>query len=336
MIVADNVITMAHGDGGERSHALIQEVFVEPFASDKEAIFDAATLPWNAGEVVVSTDSFVVKPIFFPGGNIGKLAVTGTLNDISVSGAKPLYLTCGFIIEEGFLIKDLKAIVQSMKEEADRFGVKIVAGDTKVVEKGSADGIFINTTGFGMYVHKRPNPKEIATGDSVLINGTIGDHGIALVSARGQLGITSNVESDCAILSEMIDQLQAEVPSIRIMRDPTRGGLATSLVEIAEDFHCKIVLEEQALPIRDDVHGACDIVGFDPLYLANEGKVIVIVSKEDEVKALEVMQSFKVGKEAKKIGEITEIGEGQLLLKTPLGGKRRLSRLAGVMLPRIC
>ncbi len=329
-------ITMAHGDGGEQSHELIQEVFVAPFASSKEAIFDAATCPWPSGEIVVSTDSFVVSPVFFPGGDIGKLAVTGTLNDISVSGAKPLYLTCGFVIEEGFLIDDLKRIVASMKQEVDKFGVKIIAGDTKVVEKGCADGIFINTTGIGMYEHRRPDPTQLAAGDSVLINGTLGDHGIAIVTARGELGISSSTQSDCAVLTDMLGQLQAEIPSIRIMRDPTRGGLATSLVEIAEDFHCKIVLEERAIPVRDDVHGACDIVGFDPLYLANEGKVIVIVAKEDEARALEVMRTFKTGLNATKIGEVTELGSGQLLIATPLGAKRRLSRLAGVMLPRIC
>lgn len=332
----EKFITMSHGDGGEQSHELIQAVFIEPFSSGNEAVFDAATMPWLSSEVVMSTDSFVVKPLFFPGGNIGKLAVTGTLNDISVSGARPLYLTCGFIIEEGFPLDDLKIIVKSMRDEADKFGVKIVAGDTKVVEKGSADGMFINTTAVGMYKYKRPNPYEIQIGDSVLINGTIGDHGVALMTARGQLGISSNVESDCAVLTDMIDQLQAEVPSIRIMRDPTRGGLATSLVEIAEDFKCKIVLKERSIPIRDDVHGACDIVGFDPLYMANEGKVIVICAQEDEEKLLIIMKNFKIGQNATKIGMVTELGKGQLLLETPLGAKRRLSRLAGVMLPRIC
>ena len=332
----EKFITMAHGDGGEQSHELIQAVFVEPFSSGKEAVFDAATMPWTSEEVVMSTDSFVVQPLFFPGGNIGKLAITGTLNDISVSGARPLYLTCGFIIEEGFLVDDLKVIVKSMRDEADKFGVKIVAGDTKVVEKGNADGLFINTTAVGMYTHKRPNPYEIQAGDSVLLNGTIGDHGVALMTARGQLGITSNVESDCAVLTDMIDKLQAEVSTIRIMRDPTRGGLATSLVEIAEDFKCKIIIKERSIPVRDDVHGACDIVGFDPLYMANEGKVIVICAQEDEDKVLSIMKEFKAGQNATKIGSVSEIGVGQLLLETPLGAKRRLSRLAGVMLPRIC
>lgn len=330
------VITMSHGDGGEQSHKLIQEVFVKPFSSGEEAMFDAATLPWGSGEVVVSTDSFVVKPLFFPGGNIGKLAVTGTVNDIAVSGAKPLYLTCGFIVEEGFLIGDLKKIVTSMREEADKFGVKIVAGDTKVVEKGSVDGLFINTTGIGYYKHERPNPAEITVGDSVLINGFVGDHGVALMTARGDLGISSNVMSDCAVLSDMIEKLQEEIQSIRIMRDPTRGGLVTSLVEIVEDFSCKIVIKERDIPVRDEVHGACDIVGFDPMYMANEGKVIVICAKEDEAKALKIMKSFEVGMNAVKIGEVTKKGEGQLILETPLRSTRRLSRLAGVMLPRIC
>lgn len=334
----EKYITMAHGDGGELSHQLIQDIFVKPFKSDKHAVYDAATMPWTDGEIVVSTDSFVVKPLFFPGGNIGKLAVAGTVNDLAVSGACPRFLTCGFILEEGFSIKLLQDIVKSMKQEADAIGLQIIAGDTKVVEKGSADGLYINTTGIGYVGNKRLKPNDISIGDSVLINGTIGDHGIAIMTARNDLGIMNDVQSDCAVLSPMIEELIQHIPSIRIMRDPTRGGLATSLVEIAEDFNCTIVLNEKDLPVKDSVHGACDIMGFDPLYLANEGKVIIIVPHGDEQTALKVMRKYSTGTEAVKIGEVTAINQekGKLLLQTPLLSKRKLNRLAGVMLPRIC
>jgi len=330
-------ITLAHGDGGELAHQLVRNVFVEAFGHDEQARFDAALLDLESGNAAVSTDSFVIKPIFFPGGDIGKLAVSGTVNDIAVSGAEPRFLTAGFILEEGFPVKDLRRIVRSMAEEAKRAGVKIVAGDTKVVERGSADGIYIHTTGFGVLrPERRPRPEEIREGDAVIVSGTIGDHGIAILAARGELGLSSSVTSDCASLNGMISALLSSVNGVRIMRDPTRGGLATTLVEICEDFGVTVLLDEASLPVKREVHGACDIFGFDPLYLANEGKVIIIAAKEAEEAVLKSLRSHPLGRDAAVVGRVTGRGKGQLLFRSALGSTRRLSRLNGMMLPRIC
>lgn len=330
----ERVITLAHGDGGELSYELVQEVFVKAFGNQKEAMFDSALLQVTGGKIAVSTDSFVVKPIFFPGGSIGKLAIAGTVNDLAVSGAKPLYLTCGFVLEEGFPMKDLKQVVTDMAREANKAGVTIVAGDTKVVERGSCDGVYINTTGIGIVADElQPTFKE---GDAVIVSGSIGDHGIAILAARGELGITTPINSDCASLNSMIAGVTSELKQVRIMRDPTRGGLATTLVEIAEDFSLTIILDEEAIPVKDEVHGACDLLGFDPLYLANEGKVIMIVPADAKKRVLEVLHSFSEGQDAVCIGHVGSTEKGQLLLQTPLGVKRPLHRLSGVMLPRIC
>ncbi|WP_042351909.1 hydrogenase expression/formation protein HypE [Bacillus massiliigorillae] len=330
----ERVITLAHGDGGELSYELVQEVFVKAFGNQKEAMFDSALLQIGSGKIAVSTDSFVVKPIFFPGGSIGKLAIAGTVNDLAVSGAKPLYLTCGFVLEEGFPIKDLKQIVTDMAAEANKAGITIVAGDTKVVERGSCDGVYINTTGIGLVTEELQPTFE--AGDAVIVSGSIGDHGIAILAARGELGISTPVNSDCASLNTMIAGVTSETNQVRIMRDPTRGGLATTLVEIAEDFSLTIVLDEEAILVKDEVHGACDLLGFDPLYLANEGKVIIIVPAQEKECVLEVLHSFTEGKDAVCVGHIANTDKGQLLLQTPLGVKRPLHRLSGVMLPRIC
>lgn len=330
----EKTISLAHGDGGELSHHLIQEVFVKAFGHNEQAKFDAAVLSMQQGKIAVSTDSFVVKPLFFPGGSIGKLAVAGTVNDLAVSGAKPLYLTCGFIIEEGFPIKDLKTIVQNMADEANKAGVVLVSGDTKVVERGSCDGVFINTTGIGI-INEEIVP-SFKNGDAVILSGTIGDHGIAILSARGELGINSPVQSDCASLNHMLEKATDASKQVRIMRDPTRGGLTSTLVEIAEDFGVTITLEEELLPLKDEVHGACDLLGYDPMFLANEGKAIIIVADEDKEKVLEAIRQTPEGKDATCIGKVTDIEKGQLLLETPLGVKRMLHRLSGIMLPRIC
>jgi hydrogenase expression/formation protein HypE len=332
----EKMITLAHGDGGELSHRLIQELFVEAFGHRKESMFDASQLVLPTNEIAVSTDSFVIKPIFFPGGSIGKLAVAGTVNDLAVSGAKPLYLTCGFVIEEGFNVSDLKKIVFDMATEAKKTGVSIIAGDTKVVEKGSADGVYINTTGIGI-IEKKLNPSlTFHEGDSIIISGTIGDHGIAVLTARENLGINVPINSDCASLNHMLNRVHESCDSVRIMRDPTRGGLATTLVEIAEDFSLTMVIEEDKLPIKNEVHGACDLLGFDPLYLANEGKAIIIVSEAETEKVMEILKQFPIGQDAVKIGTISGKEKGQLLIQTPIGSKRLLSRLSGIMLPRIC
>ncbi|MFJ7736283.1 hydrogenase expression/formation protein HypE [Lysinibacillus sp. NPDC097287] len=331
----EQTISLAHGDGGELSHHLIQEVFVKAFGNKEESKFDAAVISMQQGKIAVTTDSFVVKPLFFPGGSIGKLAVAGTVNDLAVSGAKPLYLTCGFIIEEGFLLKDLKTIVQNMADEATKAGVVLVAGDTKVVERGSCDGVFINTTGIGV-IHEDTIVPSFEEGDAVIVSGTIGDHGIAIISARGDLGITSPVQSDCASLNHMLEEVTTASKQVRIMRDPTRGGLTSTLVEIAEDFGVTITLEEDLIPIKDEVHGACDLLGYDPMFLANEGKAIIIVANEDKEKVLDAIRQLPEGQDAVCIGKVSDISKGQLLLETPLGVKRALHRLSGIMLPRIC
>ncbi|QOY35760.1 hydrogenase expression/formation protein HypE [Anaerobacillus isosaccharinicus] len=329
-------ISLAHGDGGELAHQLIQEVFVSAFEHHEHARLDAALLHVPSNKLAISTDSFVIKPVFFPGGNIGKLAIVGTVNDIAVSGAEPLYMTVGFILEEGFLIKDLKEIVTAMAEEAKKANVKIVAGDTKVVERGSVDGIFINTTGVGVIKEENFLPRKIKEGDSVIISGTIGDHGVAILSARGELGLLTDLESDCACLNRLIDDIMSASNKVKIMRDPTRGGVATTLVEICEDFKVAIEIREDDLPIKPEVEGACDLLGFEPLYLANEGKLLVIVAKEDEAKVLEVMKKHELGIDATSIGHVVEQGEGKLFLKMTLGSRRRLNRLSGIQLPRIC
>jgi hydrogenase expression/formation protein HypE len=330
-------IALAHGEGGELTHRLIQDVFIKSFGHGVQTKLDSAILPGMINNMAVTTDSFVVNPIFFPGGDIGKLAITGTVNDLAVCGAIPRFITAGFIIEEGFLVKDLKKIVQSMAEEAKRAGVHIIAGDTKVVEKGSADGLFINTTGIGDLQESHcPKPEEMKKGDVVIISGTIGDHGVSILGARNELGLMTDVTSDCASLNHLIQQLANEIGDIRIMRDPTRGGLATTLVEICEDFQVTIELEEAFIPIRRDVQGACDILGFDPLYLANEGKIVLIIDSSLAERAIQIIKQNEFGREAEVIGLVSSLGSGKLLLKTPFGATRRLQRLSGMLLPRIC
>lgn len=332
----NNKISLAHGDGGEWSHKLIQDVFVEAFGHQKAAMFDAASVKVPADKIAVSTDSFVINPLFFPGGSIGKLAVAGTVNDLAVSHAKPLYLTCGFIIEEGFSLSDLKTIVKDMAEEARKAGVAIIAGDTKVVERGSADGMFINTTGIGVLNGPVPQRSDFTTEDVVIITGTLGDHGISVFAAREDMEFTVNIDSDCASLNDMLTTVWEETNGVKIMRDPTRGGLATTLVEIAEDFQLTIVLNELKIPIKEEVHGVCDLLGFDPLYLANEGKAILIVNRNKADDVLAILKRFPEGKAAQIIGKVTGKETGRLLLETPLGSKRILTRLSGTMLPRIC
>lgn len=332
----EKYISLAHGDGGELSHRLIRDIFVEAFGDTNEAMFDAAALTIPGSEIAVTTDSFVIKPIFFPGGSIGKLAVAGTVNDLAVSGAKPIYLTCGFVIEEGFPIWDLKMVVADMATEARKTGVSIVAGDTKVVERGSADGVYINTTGIGIFKPGIGCSLSFEEGDAIIVSGTIGDHGIAVLAARGELGITSPINSDCASLNGMLGVVLASTDGIRIMRDPTRGGIATTLVEIAEDFHLTMKIEEMKLPVKEEVQGVCDLLGFDPLYLANEGKAIIIVADKEKEKVLDIIREFPEGKDSVILGSIISKEKGMLLLETLLGPKRLLTRLSGTMFPRIC
>lgn len=332
-------ISLAHGEGGDKMHRLIKEVFIAAFGNPDKVQTDAAILNEPFRSMAVTTDSHVVKPVFFPGGDIGKLAVTGTVNDLAVSGAFPKFLTAGFIIEEGFPLPQLKKIVRSMATEAEHAGVKIIAGDTKVVEKGSVDGIFINTTGIGEIQEElRLRPEYIHEGDAVIISGTIGDHGVAILSARQELGLITDIESDCASVNQMTQALIQETKGIRIMRDPTRGGVVTTLVELCEDHHFTIELDELSLPMRAEVQGACDILGFDPLYLANEGKAVIIADARDQQKVLDILHKYETGKQACVIGRVSSRGDnsGKLLLKTPVGTTRRLFRLSGILLPRIC
>ncbi len=330
-------ISLEHGEGGELTHRLIRELFVEHFGHHDQARLDAALLTLPAGKIAYTTDTFVVSPPFFQGGNIGKIAVAGTVNDLAVSGAHPLYITCGYIIEEGFPLDALRTIVETMAEEAKKSGVRIVGGDTKVVEKGSADGIFINTAGIGVIPPgEELHPEEMEEGDAVIVSGTVGDHGVAILAARGELGITTEMKSDCTSLYPLISKVRKASQGIRMMRDPTRGGLATTLVEICEDFHVTMEIEENAIPVKREVSGACDILGLDPLYLANEGKVILIVRKGEEEKVLQALRETEEGREAALIGRVTRRGEGKLFLRMPLGSTRRIYRLSGMQLPRIC
>jgi hydrogenase expression/formation protein HypE len=336
-------IVMGHGSGGRMTHELIQRVFIPHFAN--EALLsrnDAASLllPSLAnlqGRLSLSTDSHIVSPLFFPGGDIGRLAVCGTVNDVSMLGAIPLYLTAGFILEEGLPVEILEKVLLSMQQAAAEANVKIVAGDTKVVEKGKADGLFINTTGLGWIPEGRHIGGELAQpGDAVLISGSMGDHGIAVLAARGELGFETGVQSDVAPLNDLIQSVLSAAPHVHVLRDPTRGGLATTLNEIAGQSQVNILLDEKRIPIQPAVRAACEMLGFDPLYIANEGKMIVIVPSEEAEAALAAMQTSPYGSMATRIGEIKASPASRVLLKTLIGGTRILDLLAGELLPRIC
>jgi hydrogenase expression/formation protein HypE len=336
-------IVIGHGSGGRMTHELIQRVFYPRLASEPlKAGNDAATvlLPPAAGlqgRLVVSTDSHIVTPLFFPGGDIGRLAVCGTVNDVSMLGAEPLYLTAGFILEEGLPIDVLDRVVTSMQSAAQEAGVQIIAGDTKVVERGKADGIFINTSGIGWIPADRQISGDRAQpGDVVLISGTIGDHGIAVLAERGELGFETEVRSDVAPLNHMVKDLLHAAPGTHVLRDPTRGGLATTLHEIAGQSQVGIVIDETAIPIQPAVRAACEMLGFDPLYIANEGKLIAIVPPDLADAALTALRQNPLGKMAMRIGSVNDQHPGRLLLRTQIGATRLLDLLAGEMLPRIC
>lgn len=328
-------IILAHGSGGRLSHQLIQDVFQKHLTNPwLDQMNDATILP-GEGQIAMTTDSFVVSPLFFKGGNIGKLAVCGTVNDLAVSGAMPKYLTLGLIIEEGFSIEKLEIIIASVAETARAAGVDIVAGDTKVVERGSADQLFINTTGVGMVPpDRRLGPQQIKPGDKVLITGTIGDHGIAIFSEREGLEFQTPVSSDCAPLNGLIDAFY--LPGVKCMRDPTRGGVGTTLNELAQQAGVSIVIEEDRLPILSAVEGACGMLGLEPLYLANEGKALVIVAPEIADQVLARMKTHPLGRDAACIGQVEAEEKGLVLLQTMLGAKRIVGMLEGEHLPRIC
>lgn len=327
-------IMMAHGSGGRLSHELIHTLFQKYLGNPYlDQMNDATVLPGER-QIAVTTDSFVISPLFFRGGNIGKLAVCGTVNDLAVSGAIPQFLTLALILEEGFPLEKLERIIQSIAETASHAGVKIVCGDTKVVERGSADQIFINTTGIGYRSERIVGPEQIRPGDEILITGTIGDHGIAILSEREGLEFQTHVVSDCAPLNGLIDAFYQ--PGVKCMRDPTRGGVATTLNELAQQAGVSMLLEEVNLPLLPGVEGACGMLGLEPLYLANEGKALVIVSPDAAEKVLKKIQDHPLGRFAARIGTVQEGNSGRVLLETPLGGKRILGMLEGEHLPRIC
>jgi len=332
-------IVMGHGAGGRMSHQLIQKAFMPAFQNPALNAGDDAALvePGLRQKLSISTDAHVVTPLFFPGGDIGKLAVCGTVNDVAMLGAKPLYLTAGFILEEGLSMDTLKRVVESMRAAAEEAGVQIVAGDTKVVQKGKADGMYITTAGFGL-VREGVNISgaNAQPGDVVILSGTMGDHGIAVLGARGELGFQSSLQSDVAPLNHLIAAMLDASPNIHVLRDPTRGGLATTLNEIAAQSAAGILLHEDAIPVQPEVNAACEMLGFDPLYVANEGKLVAIVPKEEAQKVLSAMKSTKYGEGAVVIGEVMAEPKGRVLLKTVLGSSRVVDMLAGEMLPRIC
>ena len=330
-------ILLAHGSGGKLAHDLIVKNFVtaldNPLLSqmDDAAVFDVKH------RLAFTTDSYVINPIFFPGGNIGKLSVCGTVNDLATSGAQPLYLSLAFIIEEGLPLNDLKLVVDSIKVTAGEAGVKIVTGDTKVVNRGSADKLFINTSGIGIIPEGISiSGSNAKPGDKVILSGTIGDHGIAVLSKREGISFSTSLESDCAPLAGMVADMLKASRNIHSLRDPTRGGLATTLNELAEQSKVGIRIEETKIPVKNAVLGACEMLGFDPLYVANEGKMVAIVAKEDAVKILKAVQQHRYGKEAAIIGEVVADHPGRVVMKTLLGSSRIVDMLAGDLLPRIC
>lgn len=330
-------ILLAHGGGGGASHRLIQEVFYRYLGNDillqgnDAAVFDVVP-----GKLAMTTDCFVVQPIFFRGGDIGKLAVCGTVNDLAVSGARPLYLSLGLIIEEGLPVELLEKVVASIAAACLEAGVKIVTGDTKVVEKGKADQLFINTTGLGIIPESVRVGGEMARpGDLVLINGNIGEHGLAVMSERAGINWETPILSDCAALHGLIAEAM-EAGAVHCLRDPTRGGLATTLNEISRQSHVGIILEENAIPVSGAVRGASEMLGFDPLYLANEGKVVVIAPPASAKAILERMRRHPLGKDSAIIGQAVAEHPGLVALKTSFGGERLLDMLEGEMLPRIC
>ena len=331
-------ITLAHGSGGSLTGALIQTLFRKHFANKYlDEAHDSARLPGFAGKLAFTTDSYVISPLIFPGGDIGKLAVCGTVNDLAMSGARPLYISCGFIIEDGLPFSLLETLVLSMAAAAQEAGVMIVTGDTKVVNRGAADKLFINTAGIGEIAEGinifGGNAQE---GDAVIVSGTLGDHGAAVMVAREQLGMASTLESDCAPLGGLVAAMLKVCPDVRVLRDPTRGGAATALNEIAVQSQVGIEIVEESIPVKPAVRGICEMLGLDPLYLANEGKLLAIVPAGEVEVVLAAMQGHAYGKEAAIIGQVLPQHRGKLLMRTPYGSRRIIDVMVSDPLPRIC
>ena len=330
-------VLLGHGSGGRLSHQLIRDIFYPAFKNPLlEQDHDGCVFPVS-GKIAYSTDTFVVNPIFFPGGNIGDLAINGTVNDLACCGAKPKYLTAGFILEEGLPLADLQQIAFSMQAAAQKANVYIVAGDTKVVERGKCDKIFINTSGIGIVPEGVDiAPGKASPGDVVICSGAIGVHGITILSARESLGFETNIKSDTAALNHLLNRLVEEIPEVHVLRDPTRGGVATTLNEIANSAQVEIVLDEASLPVPEPVRAASEILGIEPLYIANEGIVLIILPEKWADEALSILHRFPEGEKAKIIGKVASQGKAQVKLKTLYGSHRIISMLAGDQLPRIC
>lgn len=340
----DTHINLAHGAGGKAMRDLIEDVFVGAFdnpvlaAMEDQAVFSLADLARHGDRLAFTTDTFVVDPLFFPGGDIGTLAVAGTVNDLAMSGATPLYLSCGMVLEEGLPAETLRRVVASMKQTAQLAGVSIVTGDTKVVERGAADKLFINTAGVGIVPHGVSiSAANARVGDAIIVNGHLGDHGTAILIARNQLGIECcGIASDCRPLGGLVAAMLEASPEIHCLRDATRGGVATVLNEFAESSRVGMRLREEALPIREEVRGACEILGLDPLYMANEGKLVAVVAAEAAEAVLAAMRAHPAGKDAAIVGEVSAAPAGQVVLHTAFGGQRIVDMLVGEQLPRIC
>lgn len=341
--VRDATITMAHGSGGKAMRDLIQDVFLGAFNNpllaplEDQAVVDLNELLCGGDRLAFTTDTFVVHPLFFPGGDIGTLAVNGTVNDLAVSGARPLYLSCGMVLEEGLPVDVLRRVAASMRQAADVAGVSIVTGDTKVVERGAADKLFVNTSGLGVIpAGVNISASRAQIGDKVIVNGPLGDHGCAILIARNELALETEVTSDCQPLSHLVRAMLDVCPDVHCVRDATRGGLATVLNEFAQASGVGIRINETALPIREEVRGACEILGLDPLYLANEGKIVAVVPAACGDQIIEAMRAHLAGTNAAIIGEVTETPAGVVILNTGFGGGRIVDLLVGEQLPRIC
>ena len=331
-------VLLAHGSGGTMMRELIEEVFISGFADDElSRMDDAAVLALPPGALAFSTDTYVVDPLFFPGADIGRLAVCGTVNDVATSGATPLYLSVGFVLEEGFPIADLRRVLVSMREAALEAGVRIVTGDTKVVQRGHGDGIYINTAGVGVLPDdRRLSGSACKPGDKVLLSGTLGDHGIAVISTREGLSFSTDIESDAAPLNMLVAAVLAAAPGTRCFRDPTRGGLSSTLNELASASGVSITVEEDDVPVHDQVRGACEMLGYDVYQVANEGKMVAVVPAEEAADALAAMRSVRYGEDAAVIGEVAESPSGKVYVHTGFGAKRIMDMLVGEQLPRIC
>lgn len=331
-------ILLGHGSGGTLTSQLIERVFLPAFGNPiLDRLDDQAVLEPPGGRIAFTTDSYVVTPLFFPGGDIGRLAVNGTVNDLAMSGARPLYLSAGFILEEGLLLEDLRRIVLSMRAAALEAGVQVVTGDTKVVGKGSGDKVFINTSGIGVVPPGTLISADRARpGDAVLLSGTVGDHGMAIMSTRESLGLEGTIASDSAPLHDLVARMLEACPDVHTLRDPTRGGVAATLLEIAARSDVGIELQEETIPVREDVRGACEILGFDPLYVANEGKVVAFVPAGGAEATLRAMRAHALGRGAVRVGTVTEGNPGLVVVRTGIGGSRILEKPYGELLPRIC